>query len=149
MAWLDAAEFRELHVTESATEINAAQIGECLNAAKSLIADWCGESVLAEIETASNELRKTDKLRRAQRKLAYRELLEFMSKRSRDGGIQLTERDANGDTTNTYLTPAQIKTARDDLKGEAAELAAPYFTVNEQIENRRAHSTSVPVTPYW
>ena len=127
MAWLSDATFRTFHVTESATTVDDDTVEECLESAKDALANLCGDSIIQEIEGLSDDDRKGHKFRRAQRKLAYRELLEFMSSRSRDGGIMESERDANGDTVNKYVPYTEIQKRRTDLYAEAIEIVERYF----------------------
>ncbi len=145
MAWLTESEFRGFHVTESATETTSAQVVECLETAKEIIASFAGESILTETSTADNTLRKTKSLRRAQRKLAFRELLEFMSSRSRDGGLIETEKDANGETTNKYVSYSEVAARRQALYTEALGIIEVYILPLEAVELTRVRSKSVPI----
>lgn len=135
MAFLTEQEFRELYVTESATEISPAQIALCLDEAIDDIAGLCGEAVITEITDADdNSVRKVKSFRRAQGKLAYRELLFLMSSRFRDGGIVTAEKDINDSVTNQYAHFSEIEKRRDALYADAVAALKPYFTAEESAE---------------
>ena len=62
MSWLSEEEFKARYVTESATEISTTQINDCLEEGIDLIGSMCGEAVLSEINSASdNSVRKISK----------------------------------------------------------------------------------------
>lgn len=153
MAWLDEGEFREIYVTESATEIVSAQIEQCLRLAARQITRLVGVALVGEVLTAPPPyvLDKFNDLRDAQGKLAYRELLLIQSSRARAGGIIETERDANADTTNKYVSFAETERRRDALYREALDILEIYFSLEEvaEILERAPRSTSVPIEIGW
>lgn len=131
MAWLTAVEFKDLYVTESATEISSAQILQCLDEGIDEIASMCGEDVLTEIENAvGTTARKVRQFRRAQGKLAYRALLLIMSARFRNGGILESERDMNSSATDKYVSFKNIDLQREALMNDAAKALQNYLIVD-------------------
>ncbi|MBS3915592.1 MAG: hypothetical protein KG003_13945 [Bacteroidetes bacterium] len=136
MAWLTADEFKDLYVTESATEISSAQITQCLDEGIDEIASMCGEAVLTEIEIAvGTEARKVRQFRRAQGKLGYRALLLIMSARFRNGGILESERDMNSSATDKYVSFKNIDLQREALYKDAAKALENYLIVDVAGDN--------------
>jgi hypothetical protein len=131
MSWLSEEEFKARYVTESATEISTTQINDCLEEGIDLIGSMCGEAVLSEINSASdNSVRKISKFRRAQGKLAYRALLLLMSSRFRNGGILESERDQTSSATDKFVSFSDIEKRREALNQEAAKLLENYLIVD-------------------
>ena len=134
MAWLSEAEFRELYITESATEISSAQVGQCLDEAVDELSTLCGDAAAAEVSDALDDtLLKIKRFRRAQGKLAYRELLFLMSSRFRSGGILSQEKDANSTATDTYESFASIEKRRESLYQDAVNAVSIYFLPAETV----------------
>jgi len=130
MAFLTAQEFRDRNVTKSATEFSPDQIEDCLETAKDELILWCGEATVAGIEAATDtSLLKTRRFRKAQEKLAMRELLQKMSARFRSGGIQISEKDLSDSAVNTYEGYAATEARRKVLYVEAEALVESYLSV--------------------
>lgn len=152
MSWLSEEDFRTLWVPESATEIPSAQITECLDSAIADITKLVDSNeITALVADTGNTLLPTKSIRRAQSKLAYRELLLFLSNRFRSGGIQLKERDENASTTNEYESADKTDLRRRSLWTEAMDILEPYFgeeTKEEDVTKFR-RSTSKTIDFTW
>lgn len=135
MAFLDSDEFRELEVTNSATEITDNQINNWLETAKDAIEGLVGTDAVTEVEAESDtdELR-TRQFRKAQQKLTAREMMLFVASRYRSGGVQEQERDLNNSSQNTYEKFSETEKRRDVLFNEAMELLKPWFLETELSE---------------
>ncbi len=128
MAWLSDLEFREIYVTESATETTSAQLNHCLDEALLEIETLFDTATMTEIaDDTTGELRKVKAFRLAQGKLALRALLLLRSRRFRDGGIVRSESDANGGSSNSYESFAETEEARAVLYSEAIKAIDGYF----------------------
>lgn len=129
MAWLTAAEFAALYITDSASEVKLEQIDDCLDSAKSQIVKKVAAAAIVDLLLPSPaQPDRAKDIRRAQGKLAYADLLLIQSSRYRSGGILSQERDANSTATDTYESFAAVERRRQVLKAEAFELIEPYFT---------------------
>src|SRR3954469_328881 len=125
--FLTADEFKELEVTNSATEITPAQIDDFLQTAKDLIESLCGSELVETVAAAEDtDLLQTRKIRKAQQKLAAREMMLFIASRYRSGGVQYQEKDLNDSATNTYEKFTETESRRKVLWNEAMELLTPY-----------------------
>lgn len=131
MAWLTEAEFRNLRIDESATQILPIQITTCLDAAIEKIADSCGETVIDEINNGDNSDRKVKRFRRAQELFAFAELLPIIGHRFKNGGIQVKETDQNASSTNEYAKFADIQALRDQLESDALGAISAYLSKEE------------------
>lgn len=134
MAWLTEAEFRELRIDESATQILPIQITTCLDAAIEKIADLCGDAIVAEITSGSNSDRKVKRFRRSQELFAFAELLPVIGHRFKNGGIQVKETDSNANSTNEYAKFADIQSLRNQLEADALGAISSYLTTEEKAE---------------
>lgn len=133
MAFLTADDFRNLEVTSSATEIVTNQIENWLQAAKDELEVLCGSDKVKAVEDADEDA-VTDSLefrqfRKAQQLMAKAEMLLFIASRYRSGGIQVSEKDLNDSSVNSYESYSQAKKRYDDLYIKAKELVTPYLVV--------------------
>jgi len=146
MALLTADEFKTLNIAASATEITPAMIEDCLTTAKDELINLCGESVVTEVENATGEPDlKVRRFRKAQDKLAFRELLDKISSRFRSGGVEVRE-SGNGLTTHEFEKFADSEKRRERLYNEAVDLVTSYLIVEETtIEDEPDESTDVPI----
>lgn len=147
MAFLTAGEFKALNITASATEITPEMIQDCLDTAKDELIVLCGESVVTEVENATGTPDiKVRRFRKAQDKLAFRELLLKMSSRFRSGGIQQSEKDLNDTSVNTYEKFGDTEKRRAALYTDAVSAVTSYLIVEETTtEKERDESTYVPI----
>ncbi|MDQ3747972.1 MAG: hypothetical protein M3367_02990 [Acidobacteriota bacterium] len=130
MAWLTEAEFRELAVNESATEISSAEVLECLQEGIDILNRRMGDAATNAINLdAVNTSLKTQRFRRAQLYLAKRALLLIISSRYGAGGIKQSETDINASSTVTYLTVDNLAKLRRELYEEAFEAINSYLIV--------------------
>jgi len=128
MAWLSDLEFREIYVTESATETTSVQLNHCLDDAMNELEMLFDTVTIAEIaDDTENALSKVKAFRLAQGKLALRALLLLRSRRFRDGGIIRSESDANGGSSNSYESFAETEAARAVLYSEAIKAVSGYL----------------------
>lgn len=134
MAWLTEAEFRELRIDESATQIVSIQLTTCLDAAIEKLADLCGDSIVEEIKNGSNTDRKVKRFRRSQELFAFAELLPVIGHRFKNGGIQVKETDQNASSTNEYAKFADIQSLRNQLESDALGAISAYLTKEEKAE---------------
>lgn len=134
MAWLTEDEFRNLYVTESATEINSAQVESCLQKAVREIRKLAGAEVVAEIEAeqADSTADKVLDFREAQEKLAYRQLLLIWSSRFRSGGVMESETDNNAQSTDRYEKFSETEKRRAALYAEALDAISAYLPADAQ-----------------
>lgn len=150
--FLTADEFRALEVTTSATEITAAQVDDFLQTAQDTIESLCGSELITAVAAASNndEL-KTRQVRKAQQKLAAREMMLFIASRYRSGGVQVSEKDLNDSAVNSYEKFTETEARRKVLWTEAMELLTPYFTAEETTEtlDKNTGSLNIPVEYVW
>ena len=132
MSWLTVNDFKDLYLTESATEIKESQINQSLDSAIDKLAEICGEDIVGEIESADDALRKTKSFRRAQGKFAYAEILFLMSSRFRSGGILIKESDSNAGATDEYANFSDVEKRRQVLIAEALDTIKTYIAPGEQ-----------------
>lgn len=153
MPWLTADEFKDLWVTESATEIPAAQITECLDSAKAeIVARVEADYVTALVADNDNSEDNSKSLRRAQSKLAYRELLFFRSSQFRSGGIAKLELDENASVRNEYEAFKDTELRRQKLLEDALGILEPFLTEEaeeEAAENESPRSTCKAINFGW
>jgi len=153
MAWLTEDEFKDLWVTESATEIPDAQITECLSSAIAMITNRVKAEYLATLESDNdNSDIVTKTLRRSQSKLAYRELLLYRSSQFRSGGIAKIEYDDNASVKNEYEDFKNTDLRRSNLLDEALDILSPYLTEEaeeEEVDRNPARSTSKKICFGW
>lgn len=159
MAWLTEKEFRRIYVTESATDIPPDQISQSLDEAKDIIGGLCGNAVLDEIEAftiadaeSAAEIRRYKDFKRAEGKLAFRELLLIMSSRFRSGGIRNAERDENTGSTNQFERFSETENRRDVLYADALRILKPYLTVESVSQTAtvsQGYSSRVKVVSDW
>lgn len=145
MAFLTEDEFKALEVTASATEIPPAVISDLLRKAKDLLAKWCGEAAVATVEAATNEdLLQTRNFRDAQQLIAKAKLLMFIASRYRSGGVQVSEKDLNDTSVNSYERYDEARARYDDLMREARE-AVDSYVLTESL-NEPAFEEGVVLT---
>lgn len=150
MPWLDVEEFRMRFIRSTGTNTSDDVIGDALRNAIDQLAHWCGETIIREVKNGDILDLKVDRFRRAQSKLALRDLLPILGDRISDGGITVRELDLNGETKNEYLSPAQIKIAQDGLLDAARALIGGYVPAQSVVsENFHGLSQSVPIEFVW
>lgn len=123
---IDAAKLREEY--EIHKDIKDARLTPCIGAASRRLAGWVGETVYADALTQQTEdaLRKAD-LETAEGALAMHFALPRINTNiSPKGGVLKTVK-VEGNTVNSYLTPAEVKQLSQLYLDQAEEIARPYM----------------------
>ncbi|MCY7376306.1 MAG: hypothetical protein LH472_10095 [Pyrinomonadaceae bacterium] len=152
MAWLTASEYRTLsRMTVSTTAVEQELIDFELRLSIIKICQKCGASIRDEITAAANNLPKTELFRSAQQKLTDAALLPQIGGRIRDGGVPQSERDANGDTTNTYVSIEKLRAEAEAIEVQVFDSLESYYTPAEQAIELfpRGYSSGVKVFSDW
>lgn len=116
MSLPDASEFKQLYLTDTATDLDDAQIEQCLNRAKSKLISLVGASAVAAVETIEDEVYSAAEqdIRTAHGLLGLRHALLIGSNRINNGGIVESGTDSTGAGTrwesfaNTQKRRAEI-----------------------------------------
>ena len=142
--WVSEAEFRQWRIAPPSTDVASSLILKVLRTAIRQIVELCGD-VEQEIENATGLIPRVEAFRDAQDKFAYAEILPNLASRLRSGGIISTERDGNGETTNSYASMAAVAAEQMRMRGEARAAIEIYLTPVEIVEHEIAHSSNVPL----
>lgn len=128
MSFLTEQEFRNLNVPDSATEISGDMIRDCLETAADMIVELCGQTAFDAVANATGATTtQVRKFRKAQEKLAFRELLLKVGSRFRSGGVQVSEKDLNDSSVNTYEGWNATESRREALRSEAMDSLRSYL----------------------